>query len=70
MKSTKRATRRAVKLSKQDAVQIFASALNVLVESGVDYTLGNNERGDLAIVVHGVRINEEGTRLLVGDDGA
>jgi hypothetical protein len=62
IKPTARKKRAGVKLSKQDALGILSSALNVLTDSGIAYTLGNNESG-LAVVVHGVTINAEGTRL-------
>jgi hypothetical protein len=64
MKSTARKKRAAAPLSKQDALGILSAALNLLADAGIMYTLGNNDNG-LAIVVHGVTINAEGTRLLV-----
>ena len=64
MSTTKPKKRPAVNLSKADALGILSSALNVLADCGIRYTLGNNEHG-LAIVVNGATISEDGAKLLL-----
>lgn len=58
----RRAGAKLSKLSKADALEIFAAAVNVLRDSGMKVTLGNNETG-LAVVVRGAALTDDGERL-------
>lgn len=62
--TTGKKKKRGVNLSPQDALNVLASALNALADTGVRYTLGNNEHG-LAVVVQNATISEDGTKLLL-----
>ena len=62
MKPTNARRRAGAKLSKADALEIFAAAVNMLRDSGLAVTLGNSETG-LAVVVRGAALTADGERL-------
>lgn len=62
MKPTNARRRAGSKLSKSDALEIFAAAVNVLRDSGLAVTLGNSETG-LAVVVRDAALTQDGEHL-------